>query len=106
VAISPALKEVVARRLEDIESNDCLFTNEGEKYYPAVVSHTMARCCRKAGIAHGHNLFDEDSMRIGITLHCFKVTRVTKWAEQGHTEAKISMARGTATAQILQAGIK
>jgi len=62
------------------------------------INRTAAKClqvtCNHAGVVYGDKAMDDDGNRLGITMHSFRHTRITKWVEAGYSDEIIRMASG------------
>lgn len=99
VPISPRLKEVLERRLVELDTDDPVFTNlQGQKYSCAQsISSLFRDVCTATGVPHGDKLLNDKGERIGIVFHCLRHTRTTKWVESGYSDEIIRRATGHAS---------
>lgn len=94
VPVSESLKDVLKRRIEDLESDDHVFKNKKFKYSVHIVDRHMKKTCEDAGVIYGDNALDSKGNRIGIVFHCLRHTRTTKWVEMGFSDEIIRRATG------------
>jgi len=94
VPISPRLKEVIQRRMVGLDVEDCIFTNEGRKYYVVIIADKLKAACKKADIPYGDKTFNKKGERIGIVFHCFRNSRTSKWVDMGFSDEIIRRATG------------
>jgi len=99
IPISPELKEVLKRRLEDPGPDNRVFwdrNRKGEKqtFYKSRVTGKFKAVCKKAGIPYGDKLVDKKGNRLGVVMHSFRHTRTTKWIELGLSDEIIRRATG------------
>jgi integrase len=98
VPISPVLKNVLERRLKGLDPADpdaLVFTTRyGRPHTKFSMGHTMKGACEAAGITYGDRVFNEKGERIGITFHCFRHTRITRWIELGFSDEIVRRASG------------
>ncbi len=109
VPVSPALKEVLQRRLEGLEAEDHVFTVTGENKRPWTVTQISKRfeyACKRAEVPYGDKLFNEKGERIGIVFHCLRHTRTTKWVEMGFSDEIIRRATGHKSLEAYQRYVK
>ena len=92
--VSPRLKKVLERRLEGLDPDDRVFVDKTGAYYNTRISHKMRFCCKRAGVPYGDKLLDEQGNRIGVTFHCLRHTRTTKWVEAGWSDQIVMKATG------------
>ncbi len=79
IPISARLKEVLKRRLEDLEPDEYVFTNKGKKYYTVLIAYKLKAACKKAGIVYGDKPRNKKGKRTGIVFHCLRHTRTSRW---------------------------
>ncbi len=107
VPVSPALKEVLQRRLKGLESEDYVFTAENKRPWTTTqISKRFQYACKRAEIPYGDKLLNEKGERIGIVFHCLRHTRTTKWVELGFSDEIIRRATGHKTLEAYQRYIK
>jgi len=94
VPISAELKEILKRRLDGLAPDDLVFTYKGAKYNPSHLYKKFKPVCDKADVIYGDKIFNAKGERIGITFHCFRHTRTTKWVEMGFSDEIIRRATG------------
>ena len=97
VPVSPRLKEVLVRRLQRLDMEDRVFTRKGKNYRVGQVRRDMKAVCKKASVPYGDKLLNEKGERIGVTFHCLRHTRTTKWVEMGFSDEIIRRATGHRT---------
>jgi integrase len=97
VPISDHLAEVLERRLQGLKPDDLVFTEKGKPWYNAFVRNRMIAACKAARVEYGDRI-KKDSQgrpyRPGIVFHCFRHTRITKWVDEGWSDAHIRLASG------------
>ena len=94
VPVSAELKEVLKRRLEELEPEDYVFSNKRGKHTTTKISLCLMRLCKKAKILYGDKLLNEKGERVGIVFHCFRHTRTTRWVEKGFSDEIVRRATG------------
>jgi len=95
VPVSPTLKEIFKRRMNGLDAEDYVFTRaSGERFTLQSVEGRMERACKRAGIIYGDKQFNKNGERIGITFHCLRHTRISKWVEADFNLEKIRRATG------------
>jgi integrase len=94
VPVSARLKVVLEQRLKGLGPDDLVFTNEGKKFTALAVRYKMIAVCNKADVVYGDRVFNDRGERIGITFHCFRHSRVSKWVEMGYSDEIIRRASG------------
>jgi len=94
VPVSAKLKEVLKRRFKDLEPDECVFTNEGKKYYTVRIAYKLESACKKAGIVYGDKPRNKKGERTGIVFHCLRHTRTSKWVEMGFSDEVVRRATG------------
>ena len=112
-----SLRDIVKRLIKDKDPDEHLFQPDRGRasyrrpYYDGqLIIRKLAEACRRAGVPYGDNIKDEngrlkltpEGLRWGITFHCFKTTRVTRWIELGYSDELISMAVGTTDLKTLR----
>lgn len=96
--VSKALRDVLERRIQGLSENDYVFTtSRSTKWTPVHIRKSMMRTCKRAGVAYGDKIeLDEEGKpyRVGITFHCLRHTRTSKWVEAGFSDEIIRKATG------------
>jgi len=108
VPVSPALKEVLQRRLEGLEPEDRIFTRKENRqpWTPAQISKRFQLACQRAEIPYGDKLLNDKGERIGLVFHCLRHTRTTKWVEMGFSDEIIRRATGHKSLEAYQRYVK
>ena len=107
IPVSARLKEVLQRRIIDLDSDDIVFTTEsGIRYTIDTIKVRMKAACKKANIIYGDKPVNTKGERIGIVFHCFRHTRTTKWVEMGFSDEIVRRASGHKTLEAYQQYIK
>jgi len=106
VPVSAMLKEVLTRKLKNLESEDLIFTEKEKKYTKFTVSGLMKAVCKKAGIIYGDKPVNKKGERIGVVFHCLRHTRTSKWVEMGFSDEIVRRATGHKTLEAYQRYIK
>ena len=103
VPVSPALKEVLERRMQGLGPEDPIFTRKGlmgskrGKTVPwsNMTSMTaMKATCALAGVTYGDKVTNKKGEKVGIVIHCFRHTRTSLWVEMGWSDQVVRMATG------------
>lgn len=94
IPISARLKEVLKRRIKNLDPDDYVFTNKGQRYYKALITTQMKTSCEKAGVIYGDKPMNKKGERIGIVFHCLRHTRTTRWVEAGFSDEIVRRATG------------
>jgi len=94
VPVSARLKEVLERRVDNLEPDDYVFTDEYGKYTNVRISNKVLHLCKRAKVQHGDNLLNKKGERVGIVFHCLRHTRTTKWVEAGFSDEIVRTATG------------
>jgi len=98
IPASKSLKEVLLRRIENLEPGDRVFTGNGVPYYRQWISSKMKTSCKVAGIVYGDKAgLDDMGQRVGIVFHCFRHTRTVRWLRKGFSDTFIRAATGHKT---------
>ena len=106
VPVSFELKSIFLRRLEGLSSDELVFTNKGRRYDPFKIGRRLKPVCDKADVLYGDRIFNAKGERIGITFHCFRHTRATKWVEMGYSDEIIRRATGHKSLEAYRTYIK
>ena len=94
VPVSSKLREVLRRRLQGLDPEDLVFTNNGKKYWTSAFAERMQAACKEAEIPYGDKVFNVKGERAGIVFHCFRHTRTSLWVEMGFSDEIIRRATG------------
>ena len=94
VPVSSKLREVLRRRLQGLDPEDLVFTNNGKKYWTSAFAERMQAACKEAEIPYGDKVFNVKGERVGIVFHCFRHTRTSLWVEMGFSDEIIRRATG------------
>jgi integrase len=98
IPISTELKAVLKTRMKGLDPDEYVFTytraGRARKYTPQTLWNRMVKACEKAGIPHGDKILNEQGERIGLTFHCFRHTRISRWVAEGHSDEIIRRASG------------
>jgi len=95
VPVSARLKEVLERRIDNLEPDGYVFTDDqGKKYTNVRIADKMRCLCKRSDISYGDKLLNQKGERIGIVFHCFRHTRTTIWVEMGYSDEIIRRATG------------
>lgn len=107
VPVSPALKEVLQRRLKGLEAEDRVFIRKnGRPWTIAQISKRFQLACERAEIPYGDKLLNDKGERIGLVFHCLRHTRTTKWVEMGFSDEIIRRATGHKSLEAYQRYVK
>jgi integrase len=106
VPVSPKLKAVLVRRMQGLETEDRIFTRKGQSYRVGQVRRDMRAVCKKASVPYGDKLLNEKGERLGVTFHCLRHTRTTKWVEMGFSDEIIRRATGHRTLDAYRTYVK
>ena len=106
VPVSPVLKNILTRKLKNLESEDLIFIGEEKKYTKLKVSVLMKAACKKAGIIYGDKPVNKKGERIGVVFHCLRHTRTSRWVEMGFSDEIVRRATGHKTLEAYQQYIK
>jgi len=107
VPISPALREVLERRMKGLGPKDRIFRREdGKPFNTNSISDRMRTLCKQVGIPYGDKTLDEDGYRIGVVFHSLRHSRVTKWVEMGYSDEIIRMASGHVSLEAYRTYVK
>jgi integrase len=106
VPVSARLKEVLKRRLEGLNPDDYIFTEDGRKYDRYVVRNRMISTCNRAGVVYGDKPVNKKGERLGIVFHSLRHSRTSKWVEMGFSDEIIRRATGHKTLEAYQQYIK
>jgi integrase len=111
VPVSARLGEVLERRLQGLRPDDYVFTYRGygenrKPFTPVAVSIKFKQVCKDAGVVHGDKALNAKGERIGITFHCLRHTRTTRWVEMGFSDEIIRRATGHRTLAAYQNYVK
>jgi integrase len=95
IPVSAALKPVLASRMQGLGRDDYVFKNShGNPYkYESAIVLLMKSTCQRAKVLYGSKV-NESGERDGITFHCLRHTRITKWVEAGFSDEIIRRASG------------
>ena len=94
IPVSETLKEVLQRRIKNLDPDEYVFTENGKKYNRHTVGKRMQSTCKKAKIIYGDKALNKKGERIGIVFHSLRHTRTTKWVEAGFSDEIIRRATG------------
>jgi integrase len=94
IPISPNLKEVLQRRIKDLDPEDHVFTENGKKYNRHTIGKRMGTSCKAASVPYGDKTLNKKGERVGIVFHSLRHTRTTKWVEMGFSDEIIRRATG------------
>jgi integrase len=97
VPVSPRLKEVLERRLDNLKPEDYVFTDQEGKYTNVRIAGKIRHLCKRANVQHGDKLLNKKGERVGIVFHCLRHTRTTLWVEAGFSDEIIRRATGHKT---------
>jgi integrase len=91
IPVSPRLKAVLKRRLKGLDPDELVFTNtylgKQRRYHDAnQICVKMKAACKAAGVIYGDKALNDKGERIGVTFHCLRHTRTTKWVEAGFSD--------------------
>jgi integrase len=106
VPVSAGLKEILERRIENLNAEDCVFTDRRGEYTNVRISNKMMHLCKRAGVQYGDNLLNKKGERVGVVFHCLRHTRTTKWVEAGFSDEIIRRATGHKSLEAYQQYIK
>jgi integrase len=107
VPVSPELKAVFIRRMEGLELDDPVFTQEnGKKWYYSRIEAKFKTLCEKAKVPYGDKNLNAKGERIGIVFHCLRHTRTTLWVKMGFSDEIVRRATGHRTLEAYQQYIK
>ena len=106
IPVSRNLKEVLKRRIKNLNPDDYVFSNKGQRYYKALITTQMKTSCEKAGIVYGDKPVNRKGERIGIVFHCLRHTRTTRWVEAGFSDEIVRRATGHKSLDAYQNYIK
>jgi integrase len=106
VPVSPKLKAVLVRRMKGLDTEDRVFTRKGQKHRVGQVRRDMRAVCKKASVPYGDKLLNEKGERLGVTFHCLRHTRTTKWVEMGFSDEIIRRATGHRTLDAYRTYVK
>jgi integrase len=111
VPVSARLRDVLERRLQVLGPDDYVFTYSGygknrKPYTPVAVSIKFKQVCKDAGVVHGDKALNAKGERIGVTFHCLRHTRTTRWVEMGFSDEIIRRATGHRTLAAYQNYVK
>lgn len=106
VPVSEKLKEVLQRRIKDLNPDDYVFTENGKKFTKNMVIKRMIKACKKAGIVYGDKPVNAKGERIGIVFHSLRHSRTTRWVEMGYSDEIIRRATGHKSLEAYQRYIK
>jgi len=106
VPVSARLKEVLERRLDNLEPDGYVFTDEHGKYTNVRISNKLMHLCKRAKVQHGDNLLNKKGERVGVVFHCPRHTRTTKWVEAGFSDEIVRRATGHKSLAAYQQYIK
>lgn len=95
IPISAELKPILERRMRGRAPDAHVFTCSSGKAYSheRVLIDLMKWTCEKAGVQYGDKV-NGSGEREGITFHCLRHTRVTKWVTAGFSDELIRRASG------------
>lgn len=106
VPISPALRQVIERRIEGLQDNDLVFSriikDERVSWYTNSITRSCEIRAKQAGLLYGSKLMDEHGNRIGFTFHSYKSRMLAELVEKGASEFVIKMILGTVSAEALK----
>jgi integrase len=111
IPISAELKEVLKRRMkEGLAPEDYVFTymraGRARKYTPQTAWNRFVKTCEKAKIPHGDKVLNEQGERVGLTFHCLRHTRISRWVAEGHSDEIIRRASGHSSLKAYQDYVK
>lgn len=106
VPVSPRLKEVLERRIDNLGPEDYVFTDKRGKYDNVRIANKTTPVCKRAKVQHGDNLLNKKGERIGIVFHCLRSTRTTKWVEAGFSDEIVRHATGHKSLEAYQQYVK
>jgi integrase len=106
IPISARLKEVLQRRIKDLNPDEYVFTNKGKRYYKELITIQMKTTCDRAGVIYGDKPVNKQGERIGIVFHCLRHTRTTKWVEAGFSDEIVRRATGHKSLEAYQRYVK
>jgi len=106
VPVSPRLKEVLQKRIKNLDPDDYVFTNEKGNFTKFLVPKKIKSVCDKAGVPYGDKLLNKKGERIGVVFHCLRHTRTTKWVEMGFSDEIVRRATGHKSLEAYQNYVK
>ncbi len=107
VPVSARLKEILERRIKNLNPDDYVFTAKtGRRYDRSGVRNRFRAACKKAGIIYGDKPTNAKGERIGIVFHCLRHTRTSKWVSMGFSDEIVRRATGHKTLEAYQRYIK
>jgi integrase len=72
VPVRARLKEVLQKRLENLDPEDPVFTDQLGAYKNILISKKMKQVCERAGGQHGDNLLNKKGERVGGGVSLFE----------------------------------
>jgi len=107
IPVSETLKEILSRRIRNLEPDDPVFTTEsGITFTPDTIRIRMRTVCKKAGVIYGDKPVNAKGERIGVVFHCFRHTRTSKWISMGFSDEIVRRATGHKTLEAYQQYVK
>ncbi len=97
VPASPALKEVLQRRIEGLDPEAPVSTRKKGRYRAGLVSSKMRNLRKRAGVPYGDRLFNKKGEKLGIVFHRLRHARTSKWVEADFSDETIRRATGHKT---------
>ena len=95
IPVSPRLKEVLERRIKNLDDDDYVFMKEaGAKFGRFSVQSRMMATCKRAGVTYGDKAMNRQGERIGVVFHSLRHARITKWVQAGYSDEIVRMASG------------
>ncbi len=90
VPLSEEVKAVLNARIKGLKGESRVFP----AWSNVRVAEYFKRACKNARVPHGDKLMDSKGGRRGVTFHCLRHTRITKWEDEGMHPLHIMMATG------------
>lgn len=107
IPVSAELKEVLQRRIKDLDNEDPVFTTKSDsKFTSAIIFKRFRNACQEAGIIYGDKPRNAKGERIGIVFHCLRHTRTSKWVDMGYSDEIIRRATGHKSLEAYQQYVK
>ena len=107
IPVSAELKEVLQRRIKDLDNEDPVFTTKSDsKFTSSIIFKRFRNACQEAGIIYGDKPRNAKGERIGIVFHCLRHTRTSKWVDMGYSDEIIRRATGHKSLEAYQQYVK
>lgn len=94
VPVSPVLKQVLIRRMAELDPEDYIFTRNGWPQNRTSIGRKLSEACKEAKVPYGDKITDVKGNKVGCVFHGFRYAWISRKIDEGWNDELIRLASG------------